>query len=118
MVAAMLASWKARLASLTLMALALRALWVALEPATSPQADETMWLIWGTEVLPSPEVAFSPQKLRFIFHPPAYLYFLGVPFAVTGSLTAVKYLQCVVGALLTPALGLLGRRAFGERAGL
>jgi hypothetical protein len=58
MVAAMPGSWKARLASLTLVALALRALWVALEPATSPQADETMWLIWGTEVLPSPEVAF------------------------------------------------------------
>jgi len=118
MVAAMPGSWKARLASLTLVALALRALWVALEPATSPQADETMWLIWGTEVLPSPEVAFSPLQMRFVFHPPAYLYFLGVPFALTGSLTAVKYLQCLVGALLVPAVGLVGRRAFGERAGL
>jgi 4-amino-4-deoxy-L-arabinose transferase-like glycosyltransferase len=118
MVAAMLGSWKARLAALTLLAFALRALWVAFEPATSPQADETMWLIWGTEVLPSPEVAFSPRQLRFIFHPPAYLYFLGVPFALTSSLAAVKYLQCLVGALLVPALGLLGRRAFGDRAGL
>jgi Dolichyl-phosphate-mannose-protein mannosyltransferase len=118
MVAAMLESWRARLAALTLLALALRALFVALEPATSPQADETMWLTWGTEVLPSPDVAFSPRQLRFIFHPPAYLYFLGVPFALTGSLTAVKYLQCVVGVLVTPALGLLGRRAFGDRAGL
>ena len=44
MVAAMLESWKARLVSLTLLALTLRALWVAFEPATSPQADETMWL--------------------------------------------------------------------------
>jgi hypothetical protein len=118
MVAAMLASWKARLASLTLLALALRALWAALEPATSPQADETMWLTWGTGVLPSPEVAFSPLQLRFIFHPPVYLYFLGAPFALTGSLAAVKYLQCVIGALLTPAVGRLGRSAFGERAGL
>jgi Dolichyl-phosphate-mannose-protein mannosyltransferase len=118
MVAAMLESWRARLVSLTLLALALRALWVAFEPATSPQADETMWLTWGTEVLPSPEVAFSPRQLRFVFHPPAYLYFLGVPFALTGSLTALKYLQCLVGALLTPALGLLGRSSFGERAGL
>ena len=65
-----------------------------------------MWLTWGTEVLPSPEVAFSPRQLRFVFHPPAYLYFLGVPFALTGSLTAVKYLQCLVGALLVPAVGL------------
>ena len=69
MVAAMLESWRARLVSLTLLALALRALWVAFEPATSPQADETMWLTWGTEVLPSPEVAFSPRQLRFVFHP-------------------------------------------------
>ena len=81
-------------------------------------ADETMWLTWGTEVLPSPEVAFSPLQLRFVFHPPLYLYFVGVPFALFGSLAAVKYAQCLVGALLVPALGLVGRRAFGERAAL
>ena len=118
MVAGVSRSFRARLAWLTLIGLAARALWVAIEPATSPQADETMWLTWGTEVLPSPAVAFSPLELRFIFHPPLYLYFLGVPFALTGSLEAVKYLQCVVGALLVPAVGLLGRRSFGERAGL
>jgi 4-amino-4-deoxy-L-arabinose transferase-like glycosyltransferase len=63
-------------------------------------------------------VGFSPLLLRFIFHPPLYLYFLGVPFALTGSLAVVQCLQCLVGALLVPALGLLGRSAFGERAGL
>jgi len=122
MVAGVPGSFRARLAWLTLLGLAVRALWVAVEPSTSPQADETMWLTWGTEVLPSPEVAFSPLELRFVFHPPLYLYFLGVPFALTGSLEAVKYLQCVVGALLVPAVGLLGLRSFeepaGERAGL
>ena len=118
MVAAVSGSFRARLLTLTLLGLAVRALWVALEPATSPVADETMWLTWGTEVLPSPEVAFSPLRLRFIFHPPLYLYFLGVPFAATGSLAAVQYLQSLVGALLVPALGLLGRSAFSEPAGL
>jgi hypothetical protein len=118
MVAAVSGSFRARLLALTLLGLAVRVLWVALEPATSPVADETMWLTWGTEVLPSPEVGFSPLRLRFVFHPPLYLYFLGVPFALTGSLAAVQYLQCLVGALLVPALGLAGRSGFSESAGL
>jgi 4-amino-4-deoxy-L-arabinose transferase-like glycosyltransferase len=118
MVAAVSGSFRARLLTLTLLGLAVRALWVAVEPATSPVADETMWLTWGTEVLPSPEVAFSPLRLRFVFHPPLYLYLLGVPFAATGSLAAVQYLQCLVGVLLVPALGLLGRSTFSEPAGL
>ena len=111
-------SFRRGLLVLTLAGLAARLLWVALEPATFPVADETMWLAWGTETLPSPEVAFSPLRLRFIFHPPLYLYFLGVPFAVFGSLEAVKYVQCLASALLPPALGLAGGRAFGEKAGL
>ncbi len=118
MVAAVSGSFRARLLALTLAGFATRLLWVALEPATSPVADETMWLTWGTEVLPSPEVAFSPLRLRFVFHPPLYLYFLGVPFAVTGSLAALQFLQCLVGALLVPAVGLVGRSAFSEPAGL
>ncbi len=118
MVARVPRSFSARLLLLSLLGLGVRALWVALEPATAPIADETMWLIWGTEVLPSPDVAFSPLRLRFVFHPPLYLYFLGVPFAATRSLLAVQYLQCLVGALLVPAVGLPGRRVFSERAGL
>ncbi len=118
MVAAVPRTFRGRLLLLSALGLAVRALWVALEPATSPVADETMWLTWGTQVLPSPEVGFSPLRLRFVFHPPLYLYFLGLPFALTGSLVAVQYLQCLVGATLVPALGLLGRRGFGERAGL
>jgi 4-amino-4-deoxy-L-arabinose transferase-like glycosyltransferase len=77
-----------------------------------------MWVAWGAQTLPSPDIAFSPLRLRFVFHPPLYLYFVGVPFALFGTLEAVKYAQCLVGVLLVPALGLLGRRAFGERAGL
>jgi hypothetical protein len=111
-------SFRRGLLALTLAGLAVRLLWVALEPPTFPVADETMWVAWGSQTLPSPEVAFSPLRLRFVFHPPLYLYFVGVPVALFGTLEAVKYAQCLAGALLVPALGLLGRRAFGERSGL
>jgi 4-amino-4-deoxy-L-arabinose transferase-like glycosyltransferase len=111
-------SFRRGLLALTLAGLAARLLWVGLEPATFPVADETMWLTWGSQVLPSPEVAFSPLRLRFLFHPPLYLYFVGVPCALFGTLEAVKYAQSLAGCLLVPALGLAGRRLFGERAGL
>jgi len=111
-------SFRRGLLALTLAGLAVRFLWVALEPVTSPVADETMWVSWGSQTLPSPGVGFSPLRLTFIFHPPLYVYFVGVLSAVCGSLGAVKYAQCLAGALLVPALGLLGRRAFGERAAL
>ena len=47
MVAGVPRSFGARLLLLSLLAFAVRALWVAVEPATSPIADETMWLTWG-----------------------------------------------------------------------
>ncbi|HSD29160.1 MAG TPA: glycosyltransferase family 39 protein [Vicinamibacteria bacterium] len=112
----MFASFRRGLLALTLAGLAVRLLWVALEPVTSPVADETMWVSWATQTLP--EVGFSPLRLLFIFHPPVYLYFVGVSFALFGTLEAAKYAQCLAGVLLVSALGLVGRRAFGERAGL
>jgi 4-amino-4-deoxy-L-arabinose transferase-like glycosyltransferase len=118
MVGAVPGSHRRRLLALTVAGLLARLLWVALEPETHPVADETMWVAWGSEKLLSPEVAFSPLRLSFIFHPPLYLYFIGVPFALFGSLLAVKLAQAFVSALLVPALGLAGRRAFGETAGL
>ena len=118
MVGAVPASYRRRLLALTAAGLLARLLWVALEPETYPVADETMWVAWGSEKLLSPEVAFSPLRLRFIFHPPLYLYFVGVPFALLGSLLAVKVAQAFASALLVPAVGLAGRRAFGEPAGL
>jgi 4-amino-4-deoxy-L-arabinose transferase-like glycosyltransferase len=77
-----------------------------------------MWVSWGSRTLPSPEVRFSPLRLLFVFHPPLYVYFVGVPFALFGNLEAVKYAQCVAGALLVPAVAIVGRRTFGEKAGL
>jgi len=118
MVAGVSSSFRRGLLALTLAGLAVRLLWVALEPATFPVADETMWISWGSETLPSPEVGFSPLRLRFVFHPPLYLYFVGAFSTLFGTLAAVKYAQCVVGAFLVPALGLLGRGTFGERTAL
>ncbi len=118
MVAGVCSSFCWRLFWLTAAALALRLLWVRLEPATYPVGDETMWLSWGSETLPSPEVAFSPLKLRFIFHPPLYVYFVGALQAASGGLNAVRIAQCLLGASLVPALALIGRRLSGERTGL
>jgi 4-amino-4-deoxy-L-arabinose transferase-like glycosyltransferase len=109
-------SFRRGLLALTGAGLLLRLLWVALEPATGPVADETMWVDWGSRELPA--VGFSPLRLRFIFHPPLYLYFLGTVNAAFGTLEAVKYAQAVVGSLLVPAVGLVGRRGFGEKAAL
>jgi hypothetical protein len=108
------------LVTLAVLALALRLAFVWTEPETHPIADETMWVTWGTEVLPSAAVAFSPlsPEFRFIFHPPVYLYFMGAVFALFGSLTAVKIAQALVAALLVPAAGRLGAMTLGPGAGL
>jgi hypothetical protein len=118
MVASVSRSFRRGLLALSLTGLAVRLLFALLEPDTYPVADETMWLKWATEILPSPEVSFSPRRLSLIFHPPLYVYFIGSVFALFGSLGAVKVAQCVVGSLLVPALGLLGARVFDERTGL
>jgi len=111
-------AFKRRLLALSLAGLLVRAAFLFLEPATGPVADERMWVVWGADVLPSPEVAFSPLRFRLIFHPPFYPYFVGVFSAFFGGLPAVKVAQVVLGALLVPVLGLLGRRVFGGEAGL
>jgi 4-amino-4-deoxy-L-arabinose transferase-like glycosyltransferase len=53
-----------------------------------------------------------------VFYPPLYPYFIAVPYALFGTLGAAKGAQLVVGTLLVPTLGRLGRRVFGERVGL
>src|SRR5713226_2565865 len=103
---------------LTVAGLLVRVAFLLIEPATAPVADETVWTTWGAQVLASPEVSFSPIRFRLIFHPPLYPYFIGASYALFGSLQAVKALQAVVGALLVPAVGGVGRWAFGRREGL
>jgi hypothetical protein len=103
---------------LTAAGLLVRVAFLLWEPATGPVADERMWVVWGADVLPSPEVAFSPVRFRLIFHPPLYPYFMGVVARLSGgSLPTVKLAQAALGALLVPALGRLGGRVFGPRAG-
>jgi hypothetical protein len=118
MVAGVPGSFPRRLLLLTLAALAVRLAWVWLEPATAPVADENMWLTWGAGILPSPEVGFSPLKLRFVFHPPLYLYLVGVSSEYLGNFSLLRYVQAVIGATLVLSVGLVGRRLAGERVAL
>src|SRR5687767_9296354 len=103
---------------LTVLGLAVRAAFLLLEPATRPVADERTWTNWAVESLATPRVGFSPLRTHMIFYPPLYPYFIAVPYALFHSLEAVKWAQVVVGSLLIPAVGLLGARAFGPRAGV
>ena len=103
---------------LTVAGLAVRIAFLLLEPTHSLAGDEHTWTTWGAEVLAGSEVAFSPLKLRLIFYPPVYPYFIGATYALFGSLTAVKVCQAFVSVLLIPAVGCLGERVFGPRTGL
>lgn len=100
----------------TLLGLSLRLAFVVLEPEAQLVGDELTWTAWGRE-LASPEVRFSPIASRVLFYPPAYPYFIGSCLALFGSLAAVKAAQALLSALLIPAVGRLGARLFGERAG-
>jgi len=99
-------------------AVVVRALFVLLEPATAPVADERTWTNWAVEALVTPRVHFSPFRTHMIFYPPLYPYFIAAGYALFGSLAAVKWAQVVVSALLAPALGRVAGRAFGEATGV
>ncbi len=103
---------------LTLAGLALRLAFLVLEPSTVLAGDEHTWTTWGAQVLPSADVAFSPLRFRLIFYPPAYPYFIGLTYALLGSLTAVKVCQALASAALVPAVGRLGFRVFNRPAGI
>jgi hypothetical protein len=105
------------LVALTLLAFGARAAFILLEPAAEPTGDEPSWIALGMG-LARARVGFSPLKADFVFYPPAYPYFLGAVATAFGGLAAVKWAQAVVGALLVPAVGRVGRLAFTPRAGL
>jgi 4-amino-4-deoxy-L-arabinose transferase-like glycosyltransferase len=106
-----------RLLLLTLAGLVVRLVFLLVEPATSPVADERTWTDWA-RVVASERVGFSPFRTRMIFHPPLYPYFLAVPFSIFGTLEAAKWVQAVVATLLIPAVGRIGTIVMGARAGL
>jgi 4-amino-4-deoxy-L-arabinose transferase-like glycosyltransferase len=103
---------------LSLAALALRLLWLLLEPRCAPSGDEPSWIALGTRSMARPNRGLDPFRNGLIFYPPLYSYFVAVLFRLTRSLAAVLAVQTVVGALLVPAVGRVGRSLFGPRAGL
>lgn len=103
---------------LTLAGLAARILFLLLEPATRPVADERTWTNWAVEALVTPRVRYDPLRTHLIFYPPLYPYFIAVPYDLFGTLTAVKWAQALLGTLLVPAVGRIGARLFGAPAGL
>jgi hypothetical protein len=80
--------------------------------------DEPSWIANGVHGLAELNHPLSPLSPRILFYPPLYPYFIAVPYRITGSLTPVLWLQMLVGALLVPAVGLLGASCFSPRTGL
>jgi 4-amino-4-deoxy-L-arabinose transferase-like glycosyltransferase len=105
------------LALLTLLALALRAGYLALEPLCALTGDEPSWIEMGRQV-GRKAVAFSPLRSDLVFYPPVYPYFVGALFRAFGTMRAVLWAQVLLGALLVPVVGRAGALAFGRRAGL
>jgi hypothetical protein len=106
-----------RLALLTLAALIVRLAFVVLEPATHPVGDERTWTDWAVNLC-SPRVHFSPLRIHLIFYPPVYPYFLAVLYGLSGTFETARWTQAALGALIVPAVGLAGARAFSPRSGL
>ena len=96
-------------------ALGLRLLVVFLEPETRPLGDEPSWLAVADAVT---SAGFHPLRLDGMFYPPLYPYLIAAVHGFFGTLTAVKLVQALVGALLVPVVASVGTRAFGRRTGL
>jgi 4-amino-4-deoxy-L-arabinose transferase-like glycosyltransferase len=67
------------LLALGVLALAVRLLFIGLEPPTRTVGDERTWLAWAFGCpggVGCPQVGFSPFRTRLIFYPPLYPYFL------------------------------------------
>ncbi len=103
---------------LALLGVVARAAFLLLEPSTQPVADERTWTNWAVDNLVTEKVRFNPMRTRMIFYPPLYPYFIAAPYALFGSLEAVKWAQILVSSLLVPAVGRVGGLVFGERTGL
>ena len=103
------------LVALTLAALAVRVVYLLVEPRCALTGDEPSWIELGRRIA-RPAVAFSPLKSDLIFYPPAYPYFVGACFRLFGTMQAVPWVQVVLGALLVPIVGRAATLAFGPRA--
>jgi hypothetical protein len=102
---------------LTLLAFAVRAVYLLLEPRCSLTGDESSWIALGIHELGRPHRGLSPLRNTFVFYPPVYPYFIAVLHRAFGTLAAVQWAQAAVGALLVPAVGRAGTLAFSRRTG-
>ncbi len=103
---------------LTALAFVVRAIYLLLEPVCGPTGDEPSWIALGIHELGRPRRGLDPFRVKFIFYPPLYPYFIAVLYRTFGTLAAVQWVQAAAGSLLVPAVGRAGERAFGRRAGL
>ena len=103
---------------LTAAAFVVRAIYLLLEPACGPTGDEPSWIALGIHELGRPRRGLDPLRVTFVFYPPLYPYFIAVLYRTFGTLAAVQWAQAALGSLLVPAVGRVGERAFGRRAGL
>jgi len=106
------------LCALALAAFAVRGVLLLLEPQCGLAGDEASWVALGTRELGRPHRGLSPFRVRLLFYPPLYPYFIAILQRALGSLAAVTWVQAAVGALLVPAVGRAGRFAFSPRVGL
>ena len=106
------------LLALTAAAFVARAAYLLWEPACALAGDESSWVALGTQELGRPRRGLNPFRVRLIFYPPLYPYFIAVLHRLLGSLDAVLWVQAAVGALLVPAVGRVGRSAFSPNVGL
>jgi asparagine N-glycosylation enzyme membrane subunit Stt3 len=95
-----------------------RAAFLVLEPPVERMGDEPSWLSLAVHGLAERKHPLHPLSNQLLFYPPLYPYFLAVPYVLTGGHTAAQWIQVVVGALLIPAVGLIGARCFSPRTGL
>jgi dolichyl-phosphate-mannose-protein mannosyltransferase len=103
------------LRALALAALAVRALYLLLEPHCALSGDEPSWIELGRRIA-RPAVAFSPFKSDLIFYPPLYPYLIGACHRLFGSMQSVLWVQVALGALLVPVVGRAAAFAVGPRA--
>jgi hypothetical protein len=106
------------LAALTVAAFAVRVGFLLLEPQCGLAGDEATWVALGTQELGRPHRGLSPFRVRLVFYPPLYPYFIAGLHRAFSGLSAILWVQAGVGALLVPAVARAGRLAFSPRVGL
>jgi hypothetical protein len=106
-----------RLLAITLLGFVLRAAFLVLEPPVDRRGDEPSWIDMAEHGLLKIRHPLSPWSPGIVFYPPLYPYFLAVGYRLSGGHEAARWTQAGVSALLVPAVGLLGARAFSRKTG-